>query len=89
MDRMTESNTSNDSLRDQVRVSIDQLRALKDEIRLRIHLGGMDARDAWARLEPQFDEAERLARNATVLTGRAIDQLVAKFRELRDSLPHH
>ncbi len=33
------------------------LLALRDEIRLQIHLGGMDAKSEWTKLEPEVEEA--------------------------------
>lgn len=35
-----------------------ELRRLADEIRVRIHLAGMDLKDAWKRLEPRVSELE-------------------------------
>jgi hypothetical protein len=37
----------------------NELRRLVDEIRVRIHLGAMDVKDAWKRLEPRVAELER------------------------------
>ena len=34
-------------------------RRLADEIRLKVHLGKMDARDAWAKLEPRIADFEQ------------------------------
>ena len=35
-----------------------ELRRIADEIRVRIHLAGMDVKDAWKRLEPKVTELE-------------------------------
>lgn len=36
-----------------------ELRRLADEIRVRLHLGAMDVKEAWRRLEPRVSELER------------------------------
>ena len=36
-----------------------QLRQLADEIRVQIHLAGMEAKDTWAKLEPRLHDLER------------------------------
>lgn len=35
------------TIQDKVHHTLDDLRALRDEIRLNLHLAGMDAKDAW------------------------------------------
>ncbi len=35
-----------------------EVRRIADEIRVRIHLAGMEAKDAWKRLEPKVTELE-------------------------------
>lgn len=45
---------------------LDELRRISDEIQLKVHLAGMDARDYWRELQPRLAEAEhRLASNAS------------------------
>lgn len=36
---------------------VKSLQQLRDEIRLKLHLASMDARDEWHRLEPQVEHA--------------------------------
>jgi hypothetical protein len=38
--------------------TIQELRGLADAIRVRIHLAGMDLKDAWQRLEPRVSALE-------------------------------
>jgi len=40
---------------------LDRMRTLRDDLRVRAHLGNMDLRDALRELEQRFDEAERSA----------------------------
>lgn len=36
----------------------DEVRRIRDEVRLKLHLAGMDARDRWHALEPRLVEIE-------------------------------
>jgi len=46
------------TLRDRVEKQAEELRATRDEIRLQLHLGKMDARDQWDDIEKQWEHAE-------------------------------
>jgi hypothetical protein len=75
---------------DQLRNRLDQLRALRDEIRVRLHLGGLDAKTAFDKLSPRVDEFERqLARGSDVAVEemtRALDGVRASLQELHTKL---
>lgn len=67
------------------------LRRMADELRGRIHLAGLDARDAWADLETRVQGLED---RAAVLGARAKDQLALvhagleyELRALANRLP--
>jgi hypothetical protein len=62
-----------------------QLKALRDEIRVKLHLAGMDVRDRWAELEPEVDRA--LAK-VEAATEHAVEQMVKKLQRINDSLSH-
>ncbi len=59
------------------------LRRMADEIRVRIHLGGLDAKDAWAKLETKLHELEGRAKQ---LGGQAKDQLTELGATLKGEL---
>jgi hypothetical protein len=59
------------------------LRTLRDEVRVRIHLAGMEARERWEKLDR---DAEKLASRAEHASTNAIDELIGKLERLRDSL---
>ena len=67
--------------------TLTDLKSLRDEIRLNLHLAGMDARSAWAKIEHDIEEAERWAASAP---RREIERQVArlgeKVRQFRDRL---
>lgn len=63
--------------------TIHELHRLADEIRLRIHLAGMDIKDAWRRLEPRVTALEhRLERPFD----RDIDDTTNTIDEIADTL---
>jgi hypothetical protein len=37
----------------------DDVRRVADELKLKLHLAGMDARDEWERLQPKLTELEK------------------------------
>ncbi len=69
----------------QIETSLDTLTSLRDEIRLQLHLAGMDAKKTWNDvLEPQVEEANKLAEDATAISQKAIEDIVDRFKSFRD-----
>lgn len=68
----------------------DDIRSIADELRLKMHLAGMDAKDAWNKLEPKLEEFEQRAESAVHTTSAEIREaakdLKARLQKLRDSL---
>jgi hypothetical protein len=74
-------------LKHQVHVqNFAKLRQLRDEIRLKVHLAGMEARDAWRKLEPRFGNAERLVVETTETSRRELTDLVERFKQFLGSI---
>lgn len=65
---------------------LNHLRALRDDIRVRIHLGSMDAKDAWTSLEPQIDHVEQLAKDASHTASVALREALERVRAFSASL---
>jgi hypothetical protein len=64
-----------------------ELETLTDEIRVKLHLAGMDANDMWsAKLEPRLQAARKHAREAKKASKAAIDDTVAAFKEFASQL---
>ncbi|PZR16563.1 MAG: hypothetical protein DI536_05190 [Archangium gephyra] len=59
---------------------VKSLQQLRDEIRLKLHLASMDAKDEWDRLEPQVEHA--LATIDSVAR-ETVDDLKKRMTELR------
>ncbi len=79
--------TSNNPIQVQMRNVVDELRKLRDEVRLQMHLANMDAKKAWDELEPKLAEADRLAENATEETFRDAVETLRKLKLFRSNLP--
>ena len=62
-------------IRELVRLELDQLARIRDEIRLKAHLAGMEGRSTWADLEKQFEQLEERF-------GHEGDHIVGKTREI-------
>lgn len=79
-----------DDTRTQIQRGLDELRRLRDQIRLEIHLANMDAKDMWNQLEPRVMDAENMAKDITETSRKAIQDLAGSLRRFRESLspPH-
>ncbi|MBZ0118042.1 MAG: hypothetical protein K8H88_13650 [Sandaracinaceae bacterium] len=83
---MTEKHT----VKEQLTSMKTDLQQLRDEIRVKLHLGGMDLRDRFEKLEPQVRDFEQRAERAGGDVGAELregfEHLKAAFRKLRDDL---
>ena len=70
--------------------SWDDIRRIADEVRLKLHLAGMDARDRLRALEPVFAELDKVLVKVGQSASAAIDEelssIGAAMRRLRDDL---
>ncbi|WP_437731579.1 hypothetical protein [Sorangium sp. So ce1335] len=80
------SNITSDLKSDLTR-SLESLQTLRDEIRVRLHLAGMEAKDAWGKLEPTLLDAEKLAEDVSETSRNALRDILEKVKEFRSSLP--
>ena len=55
-----------------LRAEIEDLRRLADTMRLRIHLAGLEVRQAWRKLEPRIEAAQRLAQAELAALGEEV-----------------
>jgi hypothetical protein len=65
---------------------LGEFRRIADEIRVRIHLGGMDARDAWAKLEPRVRELEQKLEHTAGRAATEVEKLAAGLRRELEGL---
>jgi hypothetical protein len=77
-----------DELATRIEKELAALRTLRDEIRLDLHLAGMEARDRWTAIEPRIEEAELLARDVTEASRKAIAEIGDRVRAYRAATKH-
>lgn len=75
-----------DELKHEVTKSLDLLKTLRDEVRVRLHLGGMDIKDEWAKLEPHLADVEKRAVELSDASKSALTDALQRLKKLRASL---
>jgi len=86
--------TPQDSIRDFFGKHIADFRTTRDEIKLKLHLAEMDAKQAWSELEPRLVAFEREAAEFTETTAKAtvdatketVHTLAAALEQLKSKL---
>jgi len=73
-------------LKNEMKKGVDLLKTLRDEIKVKLHLAGMDVKDQWAKLEPDLHRVERAAEQATEASRKLMDDTLARLKSLRDQL---
>jgi hypothetical protein len=79
----------NKQMRDWMQQNLGKLETLRDEIRVDLHLAGMDAKDKWKEMEPKLRDAEKLLDNVSDASRKAMEEMVEGFRKFRESLRRH
>src|SRR5512142_1451421 len=77
--------TDTNPIQAQMRNVVAELRKLRDEVRVQLHLANMDAKKAWDELEPKLEEADRMAENASEETFHAAVETLRKLKLFRSS----
>lgn len=81
-------------LRDDTKRAWAQLQTLRDEVRLKLHLAGMDARDEWDRIEALMPEVqknmEKTAGDFEKVTREGVrtslEEIIKRLERLRSAL---
>lgn len=79
--------TTHNPIQAQMRNVLAELGRLRDEIRIQVHLGGMDAKKAWDEFEPKLADADRLAENASEEAFNEVVDMLRKVKLFRSTLP--
>ena len=69
------------SQHEDTRNEVAALARLRDELRLQIHLGQLDAADEWERLEGRWSQVKVVAAAVAEEVGKEIDGLLRDIRE--------
>ncbi|MFO0762491.1 MAG: hypothetical protein U0359_38990 [Byssovorax sp.] len=79
-------NQATEDIRKGLNEGLEEIEQVAGEIRVRLHLAGMDAKDAWRKLEPKLDEAKVHARSATAASRKALKDILDAFRDFHKTL---
>jgi CBS domain-containing protein len=77
------------TLQNELRKSLERLQTLRDEVRVRLHLGSLELKDQWRKLEPHLGDVEKRAEELTEASRAAIHDAVKRLETLRSSLSPH
>ena len=74
-------------IKSELEKSAKVLRELREDVRVQIHLGGLEVKDEWRRLEPRLEATlERAAREITDASQKAIAEVTDAVHRLRQTL---
>jgi hypothetical protein len=83
MDRQNDTSP----LKQDLNKAAEQLRALRDEIRLNLHLANLELKEAWdSKLEPELFQLEAKLSDVSDSTRAKARELLKRMTELRDRL---
>jgi len=85
------------SVKDRLTTELEDLQRLRDEIRVRLHLGKADAKDQWERVEHRFQEFEGHVKSLSAQAEEPLhdvadaarllgEEIRDAYRKLRDAL---
>lgn len=73
--------STTENLKQNLDKDLAELARMRDEIRVKVHLAGLDAKSAWKSLEPRLDELEREAREGGVIVKGASVELAKDLKK--------
>jgi hypothetical protein len=74
-------------LKGDLQKGLAELATLRDEVRVRLHLAGMDLKDQWNKLEPRVAEVEKkAAAEVSEVSRAALTDVIKKLIKLRASI---
>jgi CBS domain-containing protein len=73
-------------LQKELRRGLERLQALRDEVRVRLHLGSLELKDQWRKLEPHLGDVEKKAEELSEASRAAIHDAVRRLETFRSSL---
>jgi len=85
--RFSVAMNTTENLKANLEKDLADLARMRDEIRVKVHLAGLDAKSAWKSLEPRFDELERdvreegaVVKSASLLLAKDLKSAFEQFR---------
>jgi CBS domain-containing protein len=83
------STSTTTELKQELKKSLELLQTLRDEVRIRLHLGSLDLKEQWKKFEPHLGDVEKKAEELTEASFAAITEAVKRVEKFRSSLTHH
>jgi CBS domain-containing protein len=77
---------ANGELRERIDKELDELRRVRDELKLRLHLGKADAKASWERLDKRYHELEAHVRRIAQRSETPLHEMADAARKLFDEL---
>jgi hypothetical protein len=75
------------NLKAELAKGLERIEGLVDEIKVRAHLAGMEAKDEWTRLEPKArQQVEAMKGDLSKASRSAVDEMVSALEKLREKL---
>jgi hypothetical protein len=65
---------------------LEELKTLRDEIRLELHLASMELRDEWQKIERELPDKSRAAEQIRDAANEGLDMLVTQLRRFQVKL---
>jgi hypothetical protein len=65
---------------------LEELKTLRDQIRVNLHLAGMDMRDEWREIERKLPDPDTAAQQLKEATGDALDKIAGELRRFSERL---
>lgn len=72
-----------DELKKELKKTVDVLKTMRDEIKVKLHLAGQEAKDRWQKLEPEIEKA---GTEVAKTSKAAVDELVTRVKEFKKDL---
>lgn len=70
--------------------TIDELKTIRDELKVKMHLAGMEAKNEWEQLEPRLNALEKRieqdGQKALAAASDLVEELTDAFRKLKDKV---
>jgi hypothetical protein len=76
----------NPAMKNDLTHTLDQMRTLRDEVRVRMHLAKMDVKDEWNKLEPHLLDVEKAAEHLSEASVQAAQDALRELKKLRAKL---
>lgn len=80
------TNMNENQVQQWMKDNLFKLKTLRDEIRVELHLAGMEAKDKFKEIEPLVKNAEKLAGDVSEVSRHAMAEILEKFEQFRRNI---